>query len=219
MNHKATIPRGMLKNFIEASHEVGRHGLTRCSSGNLSCRLDRERMLITASRSWKGELTPGQVCVCRISDGKALDGKNPSVEAGFHAGILRVRPEMNVVLHFQAPCATTLACIPRRRINHFMIPEVPFYIGPIARVPFLLPGSRELAEAVTNAMCKHDMVLLENHGQVTVARDFEHAIQNAEFLELACEAIVLGGRAVSPIPERYARKLLSLRKQVARRAV
>ena len=149
---KKDIPDRILKDFVSASREVGRRGLTRCSSGNLSMRLDDERMLITASRSWKGELTPGQICVCRISDGKALDGKNPSVEAGFHAGILRARPDMRVVLHFQSPCATTLACIPRKNINYFMTPEIPFYIGSIARVPFILPGSKDLANAVTTAM-------------------------------------------------------------------
>ena len=216
---KKDIPDRILKDFVSASREVGRRGLTRCSSGNLSMRLDDERMLITASRSWKGELTPGQICVCRISDGKALDGKNPSVEAGFHAGILRARPDMRVVLHFQSPCATTLACIPRKNINYFMTPEIPFYIGSIARVPFILPGSKDLANAVTTAMRHHDLAVLVNHGQVTVARDLEHAIQNAEFFELACEIIVESGGKAAPMPRALSRKLLALRQDVMRAAI
>ena len=89
--------------------------------------------------------------------------------------------------------------------------EIPFYIGPVARVPYLLPGSRDLAEAVTAAMRDHDMVVMGNHGQVTVARDLEHVIQNAEFFELACGIIVRGGPAVTPLSDEMAAELLALR--------
>ncbi len=82
----------------------------RCSSGNLSLRFGEDRLLATATRSWLERITPADVALCRISDGERLGGARPTVEIGFHAGILRERPEMNVVLHFQTPCATALAC-------------------------------------------------------------------------------------------------------------
>jgi len=37
--------------FIQACHEAAARGLLRCSSGNLSWRLDAERMLVTRTRS------------------------------------------------------------------------------------------------------------------------------------------------------------------------
>jgi ribulose-5-phosphate 4-epimerase/fuculose-1-phosphate aldolase len=49
-----------------------------------------------------------------------------------------------------------------------------------------------------------------HHGQVTVGRDFDQAIQNAEFFELACEVILRGGSAVTPLSEDSAQELLSL---------
>ena len=98
--------------FVTAARRVAGHGLTRCSSGNLSVRLGRDRMLITASGSWMAELTPADVLECRLVDGMPVQSeKRPSVELGFHRRILARRTDMNVVLHFQSPAATTLACM------------------------------------------------------------------------------------------------------------
>lgn len=173
-------------------------------------------MLVTSSRSWMTNLSPAQVSVCRISDGSLLDGGKPTVEIGFHAGILRTRSDVNVVMHFQTPHATAIACRPPEDINFFVIPEIPFYIGRIARVPYLPPGSKELAEAVTGAMREHDMVIMSNHGLVTVARDVDHAIQNAEFFELACSVITRGSGHVIPLPANDARALLALKHSAPR---
>jgi ribulose-5-phosphate 4-epimerase/fuculose-1-phosphate aldolase len=207
------IPEKVVREFIEASHEIAAQGLVRCSSGNLSLRLDSNRMLVTASRSWMGNLLAASVCVCRISDGTPLDEKRPSVEMGFHAGILRSRPDVNVVLHFQTPCATSLASRGAEDVDYFVIPEVPFYIGPVARVPYRPPGSEELAAAVTEAMLTHDMVTIANHGQVVAADSLAHAIQNASFFELACEIIVHGGDELTPLSGEAVQQLLDQRGQ------
>jgi ribulose-5-phosphate 4-epimerase/fuculose-1-phosphate aldolase len=104
-----------------------------------------------------GDLTADGVCVCHISDATPTDEKHPSVEIGFHAGIMRCRSDVNVVLHFQTPCATALASRGAESIDYFVIPEVPFYIGPVARISYELPGSEDLAGAVADAMRTHDM--------------------------------------------------------------
>jgi len=167
-------------------------------------------MLVTASRSWLGQLSADDVSLCLISDGSWLEGGKPSVEIGFHAGILRTRLDVNLVLHFQTPCATALACQALDNINYFVVPEIPFYIGPIAHIPYVLPGSQELAQAVTDAMREHDLVVMGNHGQATVGRDVDHAIQNAEFFELASEIILRSGHRVTAIPEKEAQDLLEM---------
>ncbi len=204
------ISQDVVARFVGACREAVRRGLLRCSSGNLSQRVDGGRMLVTATRSWLGRLTADDVALCRIDDGACLDGRRPTVEVNLHAGILRSRPEIDVVLHFQSPHATTLACCESRGVNFFVIPEIPFYIGPIGRVPYLVPGSQELADAVVAVMRNHNLALMANHGQVTVARDLDHAIQNAEFFELACQIIILGGEKVTPLSDEAARNLMAL---------
>ena len=71
--------------------------------------------------------------------------------------------------------------------------------------------SKELARAVIDAMRKHDLVVMGNHGQVTVARDVNHAIQNAMFFELASEIILHSGDGAVPLPEKDVQALLELR--------
>jgi ribulose-5-phosphate 4-epimerase/fuculose-1-phosphate aldolase len=68
-------------------------------------------------------------------------------------------------------------------------------------------------------MAAHDMVLLSNHGQVTAARDFDHVLQNAEFFELACEIILLGGKSITPLTSQAIEQLRALRSKTVGRAV
>lgn len=198
--------------FVTAAHEVAARGLSRCSSGNLSWRLDDGCMFVTRTRSWLGRLTADDIAVCAIEDGTPLTAVNPSVEVLFHAGIFRERPDVKVVLHYQSPCATTLACQKHLRANYNVIPEIPFYIGPIGHVPYLPPGSEELAAAVIEVMKGHDLAVMANHGQVTAAADFDQAVQNAEFFELACRIILAAGRDVTPLPDQAVRNLLAQRR-------
>jgi ribulose-5-phosphate 4-epimerase/fuculose-1-phosphate aldolase len=200
-----------IERFAAAAREAAARGLLRCSSGNLSWRADDGLMLVTRTRSWLGRLAAEDVAVCAIEDAAPLNGVAPTVEVRFHAGILRARPDVNVVLHYQSPHATALACQRRRSVDFNVIPEVPFYIGRVGRVPYLAPGSEELADAVVAVMATHDLALMANHGQVTVARDFDHAVQNAEFFELACQIILAGGPDVTPLPPDAVRELLAQR--------
>lgn len=101
--------------FLECAHKCAEAGLLSCSSGNLSLRCkgqdNEDCALLSATGSWLGELQEDQVALCRISDGTPLNGVRPTMEAGFHLGTMRKRPEVGCVLHFQSPCATVVACM------------------------------------------------------------------------------------------------------------
>ena len=60
-------------------------------------------------------------------------------------------------------------------------------------------------------MRDHDLVMMSNHGQTTVACDVDHAIQNAEFFEMACEIILRSGDRLETLPEEAVRALLEAR--------
>ena len=204
----------IISSFLKACQHVERRGLLQCSSGNMSWRLDSTRMLVSRTRSWLCQLTPEDVAICAIADGSSLNGVPPTVEVRFHAGILRKRPEVNVVLHYQAPFSTTLACREQLGIDYNVIPELPFYIGPIGHVPFLMPGTEVLADAVIAEMTTHELAQMSNHGQVVVAPDFPQALERAEFFELACRIIVMSGSYVEPIPPRFVKELSGQGKRI-----
>jgi len=182
--------------FIAAARRVAEHGLVLCSSGNLSWRVDDERILITTTDSWMSTMSVDQIAICRVDDGAILNDKQPSKEIGFHIGILQERSDVNVVLHYQSPYATTLSCRQQKIEDFSVIPEIPYYIGPVAIVPYFTPGSRELAGAITSAMKQHDVAILRNHGLVAVGRTFDDVITKAVFFELACKIILHAGEHI-----------------------
>lgn len=180
--------------FVAQARRVGDAGLTLCSSGNLSWRVAQDEALVSSTGSWLPELTEEKVTRCRISDGAVLEGLKPSMESTFHLGVMRARPDVNVVLHFQSKYATAVACMKDKPTDFNVTAEVPCYLGrEIPVLPYFRPGSPELAAAVTEAMKDHDCILLANHGQVVCGKDFDDAYQKAMFFEMACGIIVDAG--------------------------
>lgn len=183
-----------IERFIEAAHRVGQERLQLCSSGNLSWRVNKDLALVSGTGSWLPRIAKENVAICNISTGMRVDGPKPSMESVFHLGVLRQRKDMNVVLHFQSEFATIVSCMKNKPKSFNVVAEVPCYCGKeIAVIPYYRPGSKELADAVTQALTLHDCVLMSKHGQAVCGKDFDDAFQKAVFLELACSIIVRAG--------------------------
>lgn len=145
---------------------------------------------MSGTGSWIPELKPDNVSVCRIGTGEVMNGVKPSMESVFHLGIMRNRPDVNVVLHFQSPYATLLACTKDRATNINVTAEMPLHVGRVIPViPFRLPGTPELAEAVVEAMKNRNAIQLAKHGQVVCGRDFDDVFQRAMFFEMGCRIV------------------------------
>ena len=160
-----------------------------CSSGNLSWRVG-DKAFVSGTGTWLSTLEPQEIAVCDIISGQSINNVRPSMESGFHFGILRKRPDVNVVLHFQSEYATVVACLKEKPENFNVTLEVPYHVGEVAVIPYFRPGSPELAEAVITAMKEHNAVLMSNHGQVVCGKDFDEVLERALFFEMACRIIV-----------------------------
>ena len=163
--------------FIRQAHRVGAAGLTICSSGNLSWRLPNGEVLLSGTGSWVPELTADRVAVVSLADGTILNGVKPSMESTFHLGVLRSRPDVNVVLHFQSPYATAVACMNNRPDNFNFTAEMALHVGEeIPMIPYFRPGSPQLAEHVISAMTDHNSVMQLKNRQVVCGADFDQAL-------------------------------------------
>jgi L-fuculose-phosphate aldolase len=190
------IPDHNFETFIQTAHVAASFGLVLLASGNLSMRIDEDRMLISASGASLSTLDRKRIVVCSIHNGEPLPERSsgaspmlPSIEVHLHTAILRARQDMRMVLHFQSPYATMAACRPDKDLNYHVIPEVPFFIGSIKTVDFHLPGSQELAEEIARAMEECNLVVMRNHGQVTGGRDADELLTRAVFFELTCRIL------------------------------
>lgn len=182
-----------IEEFITQAHRYGNSKLMLCSSGNLSRRIGKEA-LISGTGSWLPTITKEKIAFCNISDGASLNGVKPSMESGFHLGVLRKRSDINVVLHFQSEYATIVSCMENRPTNFNVTAEIPCHVGSeIPVIPYCRPGSKELADKVAEALTHHNSVLLAKHGQVVCGKDFDEVYERAVFFEMACRIIVQSG--------------------------
>ena len=157
-------------------------------------------MLVSGTGSWVPTLPKEKVAVCRLETGEVLNGVKPSMESGFHLGVLRERPDVNVVFHFQSCYATAVACMKNIPSDFNVTAEIPCHVGAeIPVVPYYRPGSPELAAAVIAAMKDHNSILLQKHGQVVCGENFEQVFERATFFEMACRIIVLSGGAYNTL--------------------
>lgn len=167
---------GIKIQLSEITTELFLAGVITATGGNISVRsMEYENTLwITPSAVFKGALTPGDMTLIDL-DGNVLAGKHPpSIEFGFHAGVMRVRPEINALVHSHPPYAIVWG------LGDLPIPPVTYDALLVAQLPFIpwhLVGSSELALAVieTVGVGKTRGAFLRNHGLVTVGKDLRHA--------------------------------------------
>jgi autoinducer 2 (AI-2) kinase len=186
--------------LLDTVNELYAEGVITATGGNVSVRNpDVEGQIwITPSQVFKGDLTP-ELMVLIDLDGKPLipGQKAPSSEKSFHTQILTKKPEANVVIHAHAPFATILANagIPFLPISS----EAAFFGGDIARVPYMTPGSDELAEAVSDIMMDEWAVFMVNHGVVCAGRSLRKACDMIQIIDRTAE-VILGCFAVGKEP-------------------
>lgn len=190
-----------IEEFVAQARRVGAAGLTICSSGNLSWRVpDSDEVLLSGTGSWVPELTADRVSVCRLSTGEILNGVKPSMESVFHLGVMRRRPDVNVVLHFQSPYATAVACMADAPRNLNFTAEMALHVGEeIPHIPYFRPGSPELAQHVVDALTDHNSAMLHKHGQVVCGTSYDQAFERAMFFEMGCRIAVMCGKNVDPL--------------------
>ncbi len=188
--------------FLKQAHRYGDSKLTLCSSGNLSWRIDDNLALVSGTGSWVPTLKEENISLCNIETGEFLNGVKPSMESTFHLGIMRQRPEVNVVFHFQSEYATAIACMKDKPTNFNVTAEIPIHVGrEIPVIPYYRPGSPELAKAVLEAMKDHNSCLMTSHGQVVCGKNFNEVFERATFFEMACRIIVQSGGNYSTLTQ------------------
>jgi autoinducer 2 (AI-2) kinase len=64
------------------------------------------------------------------------------------------------------------------------------FFATIGRIPFVMPGTQELADAIVAAMGEGWAVLMQNHGLLVAGRSLRRAADMAEIVERSAEVIV-----------------------------
>ena len=159
------------------------------NDGNISVRLDAERILVTPSGVSKGRMKPEDMVVVSV-EGQVLaaaKGRVPSSEHLMHLKVYHHRPEIRAVVHAHPPTSTGLA-IAGVGLDRIFLPESIVRTGATPVVPYVIGGGRELPESLVPYLMDHDTLLLANHGSVAYAADLWDAQANLETVELTARA-------------------------------
>jgi len=188
--------------------------LITATGGNVSARIPgTQEAWITPSQLFKGRLTPDMMVRIDL-DGNAADpdAAAPSSERLLHCEIYRARPEVEAVVHAHAAYATILGMsgIPFTPVTT----EAAFF-GDIPRVPFIMPGSRDLAVAVREALGAGSAVLMRNHGLVVAASSLRQAANAAEIVERVSQ-LIWSCHAVGKKPPTLPKDVLATLRDIGR---
>ena len=123
-------------------------------------------------------------------------GIGPSSEIKMHLRCYRERPDVGGVVHAHPPTATGYA-VANKPLDDYSMIETVIAIGSVPVTPYGTPSTDEVPEAITPYLQEHDVMLLQNHGALTVGADVLTAYYRMETLELFAKisltAHLLGG--------------------------
>jgi L-fuculose-phosphate aldolase len=166
------------------------------SEGNLSVRLDAQRILVTPSGKCKGRLKLEELLVTDLRGEVVCGTGRPSSEMLMHLLYYHCRPDVRAICHAHPPTATGFAAA-GRALEEPVLPEVIVGLGKIPLASYGTPGTWEVCAGLEPLVHNYDAILLENHGVVTCGPDLGTAYQRMEtveqFARVMLTAELLGG--------------------------
>jgi L-fuculose-phosphate aldolase len=175
--------KGEREQVARASRRLAAERLVLGTAGNVSVR-SGDRVAITPTGAVLADLERDQVSVVDM-DGELVDGDlEPTSEVGLHLGVYE-RCGAGAVVHTHAPWATALSCaLDELPLVHYGMVALG---GTVRVAPYHTFGTKELAEAVLEALEGRTAALMANHGALNYASDIDAAVEGALLLEWACE--------------------------------
>lgn len=184
--------------ICDICYKMWQQGWIAANDGNVSVKLDEDTFLATPTGISKSFMEPDKLVKI---NGKgevleALEGYRPSSEIKMHLRCYQERADVGAVVHAHPPTATGFA-LAHKPLDTYSLIECVIAIGAVPIAPYGTPSTDEVPESIAPLLPKHDVILLENHGALTVGSDPTTAYYRMETLELWAKtsfvAQMLGG--------------------------
>lgn len=203
------------QDIIEFGGRLYDKGFIVATEGNISCRLEDNRILATVSNVNKGHLTPSDLVILD-RDGNPLEtDKQPSTEIKMHLKVYQSRSDVKAVIHAHPPYVISLS-LAGVSLDQPYLPESAVLLGAVPTVPYARPSTGQVPQSIAPYLRKTDILILERHGSLTLGSTLRDAYHKLEILEhtarILWQARQLG--SLRPIDSREVQELTKLREEV-----
>ena len=192
------------RDLLRVCHLIYEKGWVAMNDGNVSIRLEDDRILCTPTAVSKGFIEAEDLIVCDGSGKKVAGIRESTSEIAMHLTVYSLRPDVRSVVHAHPPTATGFAAA-GRALNKAMLPEVVIQLGAVPLASYGLPGTPALSDGMLPYIPCYDAMLLENHGCTTYGSDVWQAFFRMEMVEhfarITLVAEMLGGARALPREE------------------
>jgi L-fuculose-phosphate aldolase len=169
------------------------------TAGNLSVRLDEERLLVTPTGMSKLLLEPLDMVIVDL-EGRLLSGtRKVTSEVGMHLAIYEVRNDISAVIHSHPPIATGFACA-GKGLDEVLCQEGVMTLGAVPLAKYATTGTGEVAASLAPFLRGHEAILMANHGAVTYGSDLLEAFLRMETVEHLAHIELVAHQLGSPRP-------------------
>jgi L-fuculose-phosphate aldolase len=183
---------------VETGLKLLDEGLTVGTWGNFSVR-DPETGLIYITPSGMDYrlIDTGDIVVMNLSL-QIVDGQRvPSVEREMHAAVYKTRRDVNAVVHTHPLYSTVLG------VNRMDLPGISEDFAQIVGdkiscSEYALPGTRELANNVVEALGNKNAVLLPNHGTLCVGPNMPITLTICHLVEKSAHIYIMAKSIGTP---------------------
>jgi L-fuculose-phosphate aldolase len=202
------------QDIVDIGRYVWQKGWIAANDGNITVRLDQNRILCSPTGVCKGMMRPDDLIIVDMSGNKIEGRLEGTTEIAMHLAVYNLRPDVNSVLHAHPPVATGFATA-GRALNLALLPEVIIGLGCVPLAGYGLPGTPELLEPMLPLIPKYDALMMGNHGAVCYGADVYKAFFRMEtvehFARINLVAELLGGPTV--LPKGEVQKLVDARQR------
>ena len=169
--------------IVEMGKRLFLKGFVAANDGNISARVSRDEMIITPTGVSKGFMDVEDLVKVRISTGEVVEGLGkPSSETRMHLAVYQRRDDVRAVVHAHPPVATGFA-VAGLVFDKVTLPEAVLGLGRVALTEYATPTTEQVAKVVIEKIDYHDVLLLANHGALTVGSTVTQAYFRMETLE------------------------------------
>src|SRR5579884_3241080 len=145
--------------LIRVCHLIYEKGWVAMNDGNISIRLEDDRILCTPTAISKGFIEADDLIICDGS-GKKIEGRRECTsEIAMHLTVYEMRPDVRSVVHAHPPVATGYATA-GKPLNLALLPEVIIGLGCVPLADYGLPGTPALTADMRRYIPRYDAILM-----------------------------------------------------------